>query len=77
MNETTNTNNPELINKIHKEYMYYNTDGFSGKYKKEIFKAGFESAVTLINHVNNNLLEDVIKHLGEGDTATSSVKKMI
>ena len=59
----------EIINK--------NTDGFRGKYKKEIFKAGFESAVTLINHVNNNLLENVIKHLedGEGDTATSSVEK--
>ena len=60
MSETTNTNNPELINKIHKEYMYYNTDGFSGKYKKKIFRAG-----DIIKHLEDR----------KGDTATSSVKE--
>ena len=59
----------EIINK--------NTDDFRGKYKKEIFRAGFESAAILINHVSNDLLKDVVKHLEDraGDAAASSVEE--
>ena len=53
MNETTNTNNPELINKIHKEYMYYNTDisykfnfnKLSSSKRNSVLKKSFETSV--------------------------------